>query len=339
MRHVALSTPPGNKENAPYSLGRPGPFRKVLILDPPTLQAIQSFDAFSANAEALESAFNSMTANGGAGSGIDDFADITNAVAAAATASTSETAFTFTIQDPTAAIALLHHLQGNINNICKSAYYAGVYTVDEIAGVTINTVSAELGELANTRASALTAIMPDRNPDGTYNNRLKTVPCQATATPAGVGTNTVLTVNSSDACITAFNNIDASYNAFLGGLSTPNATTGLPALTSMLQGYRLRALFETASDDSSMLGVYLSVAAAGGTQQDRKNLLTNLFTGDWIRYTGGVSVNLIVFQVAKNNSKILFSDLLRYRAPLGKVHSPAGYNHQPEAGDNLNRIP
>jgi hypothetical protein len=94
-----------------------------------------------------------------------------------------------------------------------------------------------------------------------------------------------------------------------------------------------------------MLGIYISVAAAGGTQQDRKNLLTNLFTGDWIRYSGGVSVNLIVVQVASgktakdDNSRILLSDLIRYRTPLGKIKKPNGYDNSAEAGDNLSKIP
>jgi hypothetical protein len=344
-KQLVLTTSAGTQTSAEFSFGGAKPFSKVLVLDTPTLQSLGAFDAFYANAQALESAFNSMTANGGAGSGIDDFADVTNAVAAAATASTSETAFTFTIQDPTAAIALLHHLQGNANNICKTAYYAGVYTVDQIGGVEINTVSSELGDLANTRSQALAAIMPDRDANGVFKPNKKTVPCGATATPIGVAAGsgggaatTVLTVSSSDPCITAFNNLDTTYNSFLAGLSTPNTTTGSPALMSILQGYRLRALFETATDDAPMLGIYLSVAAAGGTQQDRKNLLTNLFTGDWIRYSGGVSVNIIVFQVAEKNSKILFSDLVRYRTPLGNIKKPKGYNHQAQAGDNLNSV-
>jgi hypothetical protein len=44
-------------------------------------------------------------------------------------------------------------------------------------------------------------------------------------------------------------------------------------LSSILQGYRLRALFGTASN----------IAAAGVTQQERKNLILNLFFGDLIR--------------------------------------------------------
>jgi hypothetical protein len=81
------------------------------------------------------------------------------------------------------------------------------------------------------------------------------------------------------------------------------------------------------------------VAAAGGTQQDRKNILTALFTGDWIRYSGGVSVNVIVFKIAKAESSILYSNLLRFRTPLTKIKKPNHYNSSDNAGDNLNDLP
>lgn len=83
----------------------------------------------------------------------------------------------------------------------------------------------------------------------------------------------------------------------------------------------------------------MNIAAAGGTQQDRKNLLTNLFTGDWIRYSGGVSMNFVVFEIAGDSSKVRISDIVRYRTPLGKIHAPAGYSKDANNGDNLETIP
>ena len=89
----------------------------------------------------------------------------------------------------------------------------------------------------------------------------------------------------------------------------------------------------------------MNISAAGGTQQVRKNLLTAVFTGDWIRYSGGVSVNVIIFKIANgktaqtDNSAILYSDLVRYRTPLGHIKKPAQYDNAPEAGDNLNSVP
>jgi hypothetical protein len=136
----------------------------------------------------------------------------------------------------------------------------------------------------------------------------------------------------------AYNNIDGTYNSFLAGLSTPNSTTGTPALASILQGYRLRGLLIKAQTDP-VLVIYLSIAAAGGTQQDKKNLIFSLTWGDWIRYSGGVSVNVIIFQVGGAKPRILFSDLLRYRTPLGQIGKPKGYNGAGNQGDNLSDLP
>jgi hypothetical protein len=58
-----------------------------------------------------------------------------------------------------------------------------------------------------------------------------------------------------------------------------------------------------------------------------------------------VSVNVIVFKIANgatpqaDQSAILYSDLLRYRTPLGHIKKPAQYDNAPEAGDNLNFVP
>ena len=113
---------------------RPG---KVIVLDAPTLLALQNYDSFFVTAEALKGAFDEMTTGSGAGGGVDDFGDITNAVATAAAASTSETSSSFTISDPTAALMLLNHLgtQNQQHNTCINSYYGGIYSADESQGV------------------------------------------------------------------------------------------------------------------------------------------------------------------------------------------------------------
>jgi hypothetical protein len=53
----------------------------------------------------------------------------------------------------------------------------------------------------------------------------------------------------------------------------------------------------------------------------------------------------VVFQIAHgdkpadDNSKILFSDVIRYRTPLEKIKRPAKYDDAAESGDNLSVIP
>lgn len=416
---------------------------KVIVLDAPTLLALQNYDSFFVTAEALKGAFDAMTTGSGAGGGIDDFADITSAVATAAAASTSETSSSFTIADPTAALVLLNHL-GTQNrqqkNSCPNFYYAGVYSADESQGVSAGYTSEkdkdgnpvpqvlfpvlkELNELSIVRRAALLWVMtppghdpgsgkidapgaegnpapaapvanatarrpsllqeisfapqnsqPPQPPTGPPRSGHHTKPanpnpdekpgqpqlpvghapqptmvCCATP-PAPAQDKTAGT--ASDPRVAAFNSLDASYNSFLTGLSAPNATTGQPLLSSILQGFRVRALMSCTLDpndkdkkkidcpteDKPVVGIYVNVASAGGTQQDRKNLITAVIKGDWIRYSGGVSVNVIVFQLAGSKSGILFSDLIRYRTPLKTIKKPAGYKGAGSYGDNLGDI-
>jgi hypothetical protein len=320
-------------------------FQSVVVLDPPAMQALQAYDAFTLNATAIASGYARMQGRAGAGSGIDDFSDITNAIAAAAISTTSESSFTLTIQDPTAAIVLLNHLKAQGKNACKTAYYAGVYSVDQAARTfhdnAVTSVSDQLNTLAGLRTDALKAIV-NAGESTVSADRAK---AGCAPVPSGTAVSSLYGFAAQDPCVTAFNSIDSSYNLFLQGLSGQNATTGQPTMSSAVQGYRLRAYFASATLGKPMLGLYLSISSAGGTQQDRKNLITALFTGDWIRYSGGVSVNIIAFQIANgakaqdDNSKILLADLIRYRTPLGHIKKPAGYNGAAEAGDNLGKIP
>lgn len=304
---------------AVYTCGRVGN-AKLLVVDAPALQSLQAFDSFYANAEALKSGFNTMAGAAGAG-GIDTFADITNAVVAAATASNAESAYSSTIQDPSIAIALIHQLQQQKPDPCKAPYYAGIYAVDEAqppSAGTVNTVPKELSSLAAARATALRTILNKG---------------QGGACPAGT------TPNNQDPCVIAFGNLDGSYNTFLGTLSAPNPTTGQPLLSSVLQGYNLRSLLKSASEDSPIIAIYVSLVSAGGTQQVRKNLLTAVFTGDLIRYSGGVSLNVVVFKAARTKSEILFADLMRYRTGLTTVAKPKDEPAVVKAGDNLGDLP
>jgi hypothetical protein len=340
---------------------------RVVVLDTPAIQALQAYDTFYAQAEAIRSAFVDMAPKAGAGGGIDDFADITGAVTAVAVATTSETSSSFTIQDPTAAIVLLGALHSKDRpDECKSAQYAGVYEVSEIGTVKTGTkvfkaktdqagnpdpsgdladqkgegtqdlpsVPAELDSLAKTRADTLMAVLG--KPGATSNPKV----CKGTATLVPGSSPQAFAISSTDPCVSAFNNLDGTYNAFLTALSTPNSTTGQSAESAAKQGYKLRALFESAKTGKPVIGIYLSVAAAGGTQQDRKFLLTAIFTGDWIRYSGGASLNVIIFKVASGkDSTILLSGLPKFRTQLTSVKPPAAADRKGlDEGSNLDQV-
>jgi hypothetical protein len=162
-------------------------------------------------------------------------------------------------------------------------------------------------------------------------------------TNGGTTTTTTNPPSGTDPCVTAFNTVDSTYNAFLTALSTPNSTTGQSAESAAKQGYKLRALFEgtkgtPAVPGPPVIGIYVNVAAAGGTQQDRKNLLTAIFTGDWIRYSGGVSVNVIIFQEGGAKPQILLSTLAKFRTQLTSIKSPSEADKKGlNQGDNLDQ--
>ena len=124
-------------------------------------------------------------------------------------------------------------------------------------------------------------------------------------------------------------NLDLTYNQFLQGLFTAGAN-GQPGIVPVLQGYNLRQLLNAKS--GPVFSVIVNVAAAGGTQQVRKNLITALTTGEWIRYSGGVVVNTMI--IRSDTNTLLFSDVLRYRSPLTTVHKPI-HGKSTTYGDNL----
>jgi hypothetical protein len=189
--------------------GGKDPFARVAVLDPPALQALQAYDTFSVNAKALAAAYTAMQGGASAGSGIDDFSDITNAVAAAAIATTSESSFSFTIQDPSAALVLLKHLRAKTSIGCKSAYYAGVYAADEankpqFRGSDILSVSDQLAALAGLRTSTLSSIMTA----GQGNTNPKRAAAGCAPIPSGasaisVGGTPLYPLEAQDPCVTA----------------------------------------------------------------------------------------------------------------------------------------
>jgi hypothetical protein len=358
VKNIADYTCGSSKLNIPSKVAG----TRVVVLDPPAIQALQVYDTFYAQAEAIRMAFVDMAPKAGAGGGVDDFADITGAVVAAAVSTTSETSSSFTIQDPTAAIMLLSQLKNSNSTECRQAHYAGVYEVSEIGTVMTPTsryvakkcpagsqdsncpagedspiqvddakvagtqelpsVPAELTNLAKTRADTLLGILNKRSDAG--NPKI----CNAGSNPS-----------KQDPCVNAFNTLDSTYNAFLTALSTPNSTTGQPAESAAKQGYKLRALFEGAKNGAPVIGIYLSVAAAGGTQQDRKNLITAVFTGDWIRYSGGASLNVIIFKETKDGSQILLSNLAKFRTQLTTIKSPSEEDKKSlNEGSNLDEV-
>jgi hypothetical protein len=125
-----------------------------------------------------------------------------------------------------------------------------------------------------------------------------------------------------------FDALDQTYNSFIQSLVSASST-GQPLLASIIQGYGIRQALRA---PGTVFSVFVNVATAGGTQQVRKNALTALVTGDWIRYSGGIVINTMIMRY--DTGAILFSDVLRYRSPLTKIRKPL-HEKSTRYGDNL----
>jgi hypothetical protein len=251
-----------------------------------------------------------------AGAGGDVFSDITNAVAAVLIAGNSESASSITIQDSSAAVTLFSHLSSD--KTCTAANVQVVYPGIYGTSTDLTNFNKTLDNVINARQAALVGL--------------------AAIQPVQTGQNAPAPMK-----LTAFNTFDGAFTQFFQSWFTANGTTGLSALTPIVQGYSLRNQLlvpvnaAVTGYQRQLFVVFVNVAAAGATLQDRKNALSALTTGDWIRYSGGVIVNATILGEPGSNHP-LYTGVLRYRSPLTHIKNPRDKNAT-HYGDNLEMCP
>jgi hypothetical protein len=130
----------------------------------------------------------------------------------------------------------------------------------------------------------------------------------------------------------SFSGANGLLNQILAYYTQPLPGGTAPAIASVAQGYQL--LQELAKPDSNVL--FMEGTAAGGTQRIRKNLITNLFTGDWIRYSGGAIVAYGVLDLA--SGEMFPTDTHRFITPYTTIRKADKQGTKAaRAGDNLGR--
>jgi hypothetical protein len=88
-------------------------------------------------------------------------------------------------------------------------------------------------------------------------------------------------------------------NTFLSSYLQPAAATGVSPISGVLTGAQLLRLLLR----PNTYIVFWEGSAAGGTQRDRKNLLTNVFTGDLLSYSGGAVLSFGMINAATGDLK------------------------------------
>jgi hypothetical protein len=107
-------------------------------------------------------------------------------------------------------------------------------------------------------------------------------------------------------------------NQFLSTYGLPVQATGVSPLSTVLLGLQLLSLLGRNNPDTYI--IFWEASAAGGTQRDRKNLLTNIFTGDWISYSGGVVVSFGMIHA--KDGQLMSPGLHRLLIPSSRIAAP-----------------
>jgi hypothetical protein len=294
----------------------------VIIFDPTSFQNVVAWQAFSSTATALKSSYETLLTerevkalfppdqSGGtnelASIPITSATDLAGLITALSS-STTNTASTFAISDSTMAVSLAHQFKRSKD--CKVALkyyplfgsYVNLTTTDPLVQKELAGLNKIRQYLQHTRTytapnSVAYALLADLNTQ--YDALIKSISsggAQGSQAPAA----------------------PASGPPSAGPQSGPpsgNQGSG-SGLLSLEQGAALNALL---AEDATYV-LYADVVAAGGTQRDRKNLIT-LITGDWITYSGGVIVNVAL--VHSKDTELILSDTLRYRTQLAHFSAP-----------------
>lgn len=303
----------------------------VILFDQASFQNLQMWQSFQAGAALLAGAYNTLYqrsetptqqdqklqdqiqsfSQGPSWAGATEFGALSGLVTALS-ASTANNASTFTIQDSTLAVSIAHQLKR-----CPSApalvYYPLFGSYVDAAGSS-HRVHDTMEKLNSVRAAVQQQVLArDRQ--------------------TSIGSVAVL------------QDLNQQYDQLFTSLLVPTAQvagatagTAPVGITSLIQGADL----EYRLQQPNTFILYADVVAAGGTQIDRKNLLTVLFTGDWISYSGGLIANVALTKSSDNS--LIFSDTLRYRTarwlPFATVSHPIIRPNveMTNSGDNLSSI-
>lgn len=329
----------------------------IIIYDQPSFSSLQAYEAFVANAKTVSAGYRTLVPSttlqsrlrdlaaehraeheaGAAGrpreeeraldrhlstlwqhniltldafSGIDPFSDATSLLSAIAIGSNTENASTLSIPDSAMAIALTRELKRTTN--CKTKdvtiIYPPLFGKSSTSDYSAADIQVEIQKLNDVRKVAHEFVAAQRRPELTSDLK----------------------------------EIDTLYDNFMNSLVQVNSQTGAVGSSSVIQGYRLAVLLagreksELSPAKPPALVLLASVVAAGGTQHTHKNIWTALWSGDKITYSGGVAVEVGVWN-AKSKSPI-YSDVLRFRAPFTTVQAPADLTGV-DLGDNLTNSP
>jgi hypothetical protein len=346
------------------------PGSTIIIFDPTSFQNLQAWQAFKSSAEALTAAYEtllrpeqvvstltpqhfnadetlSVMTSGPFISSATDLASLLGAIAA----TTTNTASPFTIPDSAVAVSLLHQFERTCRGSDRAPKAFNLKYYPLFGGAPDYNTAQALVKAALDRPNSLRQKiqqLPEfMNPVPNAQNQPNPNP-----PPAGQGVNPNPTpgANTTNPRFSVFAELNAIYDQLLTTLitsiaqnqsppqgGTQGGTTGpiTTGVTSILQG----AEIENALQGPDTFVLFADVAAAGGTQRDRKNLVSILTVGDFITYSGGLVVDFALVKAGPDEDLIM-ADTLRYRTKNDRLKHPSQNDgvENPNVGDNQSSI-
>lgn len=239
--------------------------------------------------------FLSFTATG------DPFSDFVSLLQAAAVSSNVETPSSVTIPDSTLAVAITQRLIPTLPTACTSHFttlsviYPPLFGSSSASDFASADIDIKLQILEDVRQAAhesvLKAIQPHKGAKAAKDK----------SDDDNGDANAVLAKSLQD--------IDGVYDTFMSSLLQVNGSTGAIGSAAVIQGYRLATIL---SDQSRSTWTLLAtVVGAGGTEHDHKTFWTALGSGDKLTYSGGLIVNVVLWNSSTGDVKL--SEVMKYK--------------------------
>lgn len=258
---------------------------------------------------------------------IDPFSDATSLLSAIAIASNTETGGTIVMPDSAVAVALSRDLR--TSKKCQGKGLTVIYPPLFGKASTSDFSSGDIQSILQTIEDARNIIQAEIV---TVNDTFIAAHSTATA-----GNPTIATM---------LGDVNGLYDSFLNSFLQVNSSTGTVGMAALVQGYQLASLLAgrknppDPKDPNKDTGyevmpaniLLASVLGAAGTEHTHKNIWTALWKGDEITYSGGLIVNMSLWQATAKTPS--FSKIFRYRMPYSDVKPPKNEVNVTD-GDNI----
>jgi hypothetical protein len=269
---------------------------------------------------------------------IDPISDATSLLSAIAVSSNSESPGAIVIPDSAMAVAFTKQMQQHCSCDARklTIIYPPLFGKSSVSDISPSDIQSVLQELHDVRSCVIQRL-DERNVE--WVQKQSSAPKGAASTPA---------VTSDPITTPALTDANGMYDSFMNSLFQVNSSTGGVGSGAIEQGYQLATVLAGPMDQDKAEVTYshpayillASILSAGGTMRDHKTLWTALSTGDKITFSGGLVVNVALWQA---NSKMpVYADILRFRVPFSDVadrshrppRKPKPYSEETR-GDNL----